>query len=154
MYITVTSLMNEHMSMSRFAPCRFRVFWTKATTDWNIQRTGYPVSYCVFLSILLPLFWSSKVRDTAWYWKVSGLINSILLWCTTQNSMFLSLIKCVFLSPFVAFTYSHDFIAEKNPITARFYIDNRMSVMDLWNNWKRKKGVKDFSCFVSGSLLM
>ena len=58
--------------------------------------------------------------------------------------MFCSLSRCVFLSPFVAFTYLPDLIANKNPSMTRFSIDNFIPVMDLWNNWRRKKEVKYF----------
>ena len=138
-YLTVTSLMTDHMGVSSFSPGRFRVFWTKATDDWNLQRTGSPVASCVFLSIFLPLFLSSKCRNTDWAWKVPGW--SVLYFCAVTPKT-------------VTFTYLQDIIAKNNPGMERFVIDNCMLVMAPWKNWRRKKGLKYFSCFFVGSLLL
>ena len=142
MYLTVPYFITEHMGMYRLSPGRLRIFWTEAVAVHNGHSTGSPVYSCVFMSIFLPLFWSSKVRDTAWEWKVPESLKSISSSCTPQNSMFWILIRYITISPFVVFTYSQDLVVKKNTRTERFFIDVCIPVMDLWNNWGSKKGVK------------
>ena len=154
MYPTVPYLTTEHMGMSRFSPGRLRVFWTEAVAVHNGQRTGSPVDFFVFLSILSPFFWSYNFRYTTWYWKVPGSLNSIISCCNPQNSMFRSLISCDFLYPFFAFTYLQDIPVKNDPSMGRVAIDICMAIMAMWNNWLRKKGVKYFSWFVNGSLFL
>ena len=99
--------------------------------DQAVQRTGSAVASFVFMSILSPLFWSSKVRDTTWAWKVPGSFKSIRLCCNNQNYMFRSLISCALLPSFVAYTYPQGIIEKKNLMMTRFSVEICMPVISL-----------------------
>ena len=153
MYLTVPSFMTEHMGVRRFFPGMIKVFWTKKAADRTGQRTGYPVASCVFLSILLPLFWSLKVRETAWACRVPGYLNSLLSCCTPKNCTFGSLISCVLLYTFLPLGTRRIYYREKSN-------DGKVCYWQLYcSNGPLKQLEKEerselFSCFVADSLFL